>query len=161
MMVLGVLWAAAGCEARSSAEGAQTAVAVAQTALPGLQTAAPGIQATVQVGATQATGVLDQRNSLGEQLQALLRGASVSIQTSPANVDNGQITRVDVKANDIQTTINGLDSRTRQATAIGVLLFLGQYYPSAAISLSVVDASGTTLLHATRSAGQFPSVDVS
>jgi hypothetical protein len=156
-----VLWAAAGCEARSSAEGAQTAVALAQTALPGLQTTVPGIQATAQVGATQVSGVLGARNSIDDQLRALLRGAAVSIVTSPDNVDNSQVTRVEVKANDIETTIGGLDSRTRQATAIGVLLLLGQYYPQASITLSVVDGTGITLLHGTRASGQFPSIDVS
>src|SRR5947199_67609 len=72
-----------GCQAGSSIESAQTAIAVAQTALPGLQTALPGVQATAQAGATLISGVLSDPLAINAQLQALLAGVTIDARTTP------------------------------------------------------------------------------
>jgi hypothetical protein len=160
LVILIVLVAATGCEARSSVEAAQTAVALASTALPEVQTAVPAVQATAQVSATQVSGVLTDSTSLISQLQTVLTGTRVALRTTPSNAAAPDVTAVDVTATDSGSRFGGLDPRTRQAAAVAALLALGQYYPSATITLSVVDDSGTRLVHGTRAAGQLPSVDV-
>jgi hypothetical protein len=156
-LALSLLALAGGCEARSSIEAAQTAVSVGQTALPGLQTALPGLQATAQAGATLVGGVLSDPRAINAQLQALLAGCTVNVQTAPDGAANESVTSVTVVGTDTQGAFAQLDSRSRQTTSSGALLVLGQYFPKASISLSVVDSGGATLISGTKAPGQLPA----
>ena len=60
-----------GCQARSSAEAAQTAIAVAQTAIPALPTGLP---------------------SAVDQIRPLLAGASLDVHTTPPDAANDGLT---------------------------------------------------------------------
>jgi hypothetical protein len=139
-------------------EGAQTVVAAAQTGLPGLQTALPGMQATAQAGATVVSGMLAEPPAINAQLQLLLAGATVDVNTSPPRAAGESVTQVTVVGTDARSTFGQLDPRARQAAASGALTLLSQYYPSASLSLSVVDTSGASLASGTKSPGQAPSV---
>jgi hypothetical protein len=156
-LALSILALAGGCEARSSIEAAQTAVSVGQTSLPGLQTALPGLQATAQAGATLVGGVLSDPRAINAQLQALLAGSSVDVQTTPDGAPNESVTSVTVTGTDSQGTFAQLDTRSRQTTSSGALLVLGQYFPKANISLTVVDRGGTPLVIGTKTPGQLPA----
>ena len=165
VVALGILALAGGCEARSSIDAAQTAVAVGQTslpglqtALPGLQTALPGLQATAQAGATLVGGVLSDPRAISAQLQALLAGATVDVKTAPEGAANDAVSSVTVMGTDAQGNFAQLDTRSRQATSSGALLVLGQYFPKADISLTVVDGGGSTLISGTKAPGQLPAV---
>jgi hypothetical protein len=68
------------------------------------------------------------------------------------------VTQVTVVGTDARSTFGQLDPRARQAAASGALTLLAQYYPSASLSLSVVDTSGASLASGTKSPGQAPSV---
>ncbi len=152
-----ILALAGGCEARSSIEAAQTAVSVGQTSLPGLQTALPGLQATAQAGATLVGGVLSDPRAISAQLQALLAGSTVEVKTAPDGAANESVTSVTVTGTDSQGTFAQLDTRSRQTTSSGALLVLGQYFPKASISLTVVDSGGVTLISGTKAPGQLPA----
>jgi hypothetical protein len=141
-------------------EGAQTAVAAAQTALPGLQTALPGVQATAQAGATLVTGVLADPQAISIQLKALLAGSTIDIQTTPTGVPNDQVTRVTVSGTDTQGTFAQVDARGRQAAMVAALLLLGQYYPNASASLSVVDSAGGALVSGSKAPGESPLLQI-
>jgi hypothetical protein len=156
-LALSILALAGGCEARSSIEAAQTAVSVGQTSLPGLQTALPGLQATAQAGATLVGGVLSDPRAINAQLQALLAGATVDVMTTPDGAANDAVTSVTVMGMDAQGNFAQLDTRSRQATSSGALLVLGQYFPKANISLTVVDSGGATLISGTKAPGQLPA----
>ena len=139
------------CEARSSLEAAQTAVAIGQTALPGLQTAIPGVQ-------TALPGIQTILPDIGAQLQAALPGLGVEITTRPSGAANDAVTEVDVVATDSVGTFGQLDDRARRVAALGALSLAGQYYPNATISLTVTDTAGTVLLTGSKAPGQAPSV---
>ena len=158
LVALGLLILAGGCQAGSSIEGAQTAIAVAQTSLPGLQTALPGLQATAQAGATLVSGVLSDPQAINTQLQAVLVGVTIDARTTPDDASNDAVTQVSVTGTDARGTFAQLDARGRQATATGAMLLLGQYYPNAAIALKVVDSTGGSLISGSKSPGQAPSV---
>jgi hypothetical protein len=157
LVAFGLLMVAAGCQVGSSVEGAQTAIAVAQTALPGLQTALPGVQATAQAGATLVSAVLSDPQAISAQVQAVLAGVTVDARTTPDGVANDAVTQVSVTGTDARGTFAQEDARTRQATATGALLLLGQYYPNATIALKVVDDAGVALVSGSKSPGQAPS----
>jgi hypothetical protein len=127
-------------------DGAQTAVAVAQTALPGLQTALPGVQATAQAGATLMTSVLSDPQAINAQVQLLLAGATVDMQTTPEGVSNDAVTGVTLSATDTHGTFARLDDRGRLAAATAARLLVGRYYPNANVALTVVDEAGASLL---------------
>lgn len=156
-LALSILVLAGGCEARSSIEAAQTAVSVGQTSLPGLQTALPGFQATAQAGATQVLVVLSDPRTINAQLQALLAGSTVDMKTAPDGAANDSVTSVTVTGTDAQGNFAQLDVRSRQTTSSGALLVLGQYFPKANISLTVVDNGGATLISGTKAPGQLPA----
>ena len=156
-LALSILALAGGCEARSSIEAAQTAVSVGQTSLPGLQTALPGLQATAQAGATLMGGVLSDPRAINAQLQALLAGSTVEVKTAPDGAANESVTSVTVMGTDSQGNFAQLDTRSRQTTSSGALLVLGQYFPKASISLTVVDGGGVTLISGTKAPGQLPA----
>jgi hypothetical protein len=157
-MALSLLVLVGGCEARSSIDAAQTAVAVGQTSLPGLQTALPGLQATAQAGATLVGGVLSDPRMINAQLQALLAGATVDVRTAPEGAANDAVSSVTVMGTDAQGNFAQLDTRSRQTTSSGALLVLGQYFPKANISLTVVDDGGSTLISGTKAPGQLPAI---
>jgi hypothetical protein len=163
--IVAVLALNGGCEARSSIEGAQTAVAVAQTALPGLQTALPelqtalpGVQATAQAGATVVSGVLSDPQVINVQLQMLLAGANVDLKTLPRGVANDLVTQVTIDATDTYGSFAQLDARARQAAAGGAILLAAQYYPTAIVSLTVADSDGALLQAGSKAPGQTPSL---
>jgi hypothetical protein len=156
-LALSILTLAGGCEARSSIEAAQTAVSVSQTSLPGLQTALPGLQATAQAGATQVLVVLSDPRAINAQLQALLAGSTVDVKTAPDGAASDSVTNVTVLGTDTQGNFAQLDTRSRQTTSSGALLVLGQYFPKANISLTVVDSGGATLISGTKAPGQLPA----
>ena len=155
---LGLLTLVSGCQAGSSVESAQTAIAVAQTALPGLQTALPGVQATAQAGATLISSVLSDPLAINAQLQALLAGVTIDARTTPDGAPNDAVNQVNVTGTDARGTFAQLDGRTRGATMTGALLLVGQYYPNATVSLTVVDSAGGTLASGSKAPGQAPSV---
>jgi hypothetical protein len=164
-VALGLLMSDAACDLSPSIQTAQTAVAAvqtfvpgAQTALPGLQTALPGLQATAQAGATSVAGVLGDSQAVATQLQALLAGVSIDLQTTPSGVSNDAVTQVTITGTDQRGTLSQMDPSTRQAAASTALLIGGQYFPNATISLSLVDGSGTQLLNGTKAPGQAPSI---
>jgi hypothetical protein len=154
-----VLALSGACEARSSVQGAQTAVSVAQTALPGLQTALPGVQATAQAGATRVTGALADPQAINIQLKALLAGCTVDIETTPPGATNDSVASVDVNATDTQGTFAQVDLRGRQAALVASLLLLGQYYPNASASLTVVDNAGLLLVSGSKVPGEQPLLE--
>jgi hypothetical protein len=158
VVALVLLMLAGGCQAGSSLDSAQTAVAVAQTALPGLQTALPGVQATAQAGATLVSGVLSDPQAINAQLQALLAGVTIEAKTTPDGAANDAVTQLSVTGTDTRGTFGQMDARARQGTATGAMLLLGQYYPNASIALTVVDGSGASLISGTKSPGGAPSV---
>jgi hypothetical protein len=158
LVAFGLLTLAGGCQAGSSIEGAQTAISVAQTALPGLQTALPGVQATAQAGATLVSGVLPDPQAITAQLQALLAGVTIDARTTPEGAANDAVSQVSITGTDGRGAFAQLDGRMRQATATAAMLLVGQYYPNAAIALSVVDGAGETLVSGSKSPGQAPSV---
>jgi hypothetical protein len=156
-VALSILALAGGCEARSSIEAAQTAVSIGQTSLPGLQTALPGMQATAQAGATLVLVVLSDPRAINAQLQALLAGASVDVKKAPEGAANDAVTSVTVMGTDSQGNFAQMDTRGRQTTSTGALLVLGQYFPKATISLTVVDSGGAALISGTKEPGQLPA----
>lgn len=158
LAAFGLLTLAGGCQAGSSIESAQTAITVAQTALPGLQTALPGVQATAQAGATLVSGVLSDPQAISAQVQALLAGVTIDIKPTPAGVANEAVEQLTVVGTDGRGTYAQMDVRTRQATAGAAMVVLGQYYPNATITLTVVDGSGASLISGSKSPGQAPSV---
>ena len=158
IVALGLLMLVGGCQAGSSVEGAQTAIAVAQTALPGLQTALPGVQATAQAGATLISGVLSDPLAINAQLQALLAGVTIDARTTPDGAANDTVSQVNVTGTDARGTFAQLEPLARQATATGALMLIGQYYPNATISLTVVDGGGGTLVSGSKSPGGAPVV---
>jgi hypothetical protein len=155
---LGLLTLVAGCQAGSSIESAQTAIAVAQTALPGLQTALPGVQATAQAGATLISSVLSDPLAINAQLQALLAGVTIDAKLTPDGATNDAVSQIDVTGTDARGTFARLDGRARQATTTGALLLVGQYYPNATVTLMVVDGVGGTLASGSKAPGQAPSL---
>ena len=158
IVALGLLTLVGGCQAGSSIETAQTAITVAQTALPGLQTSLPGVQATAQAGATLISGVLSDPQAINAQLQALLAGVTIDARMTPDGAANDAVTQVSVTGTDGRGTFAQMDARARQATTMGALLLVGQYYPNATVSLTVVDGGGGTLASGTKEPGQVPSV---
>jgi hypothetical protein len=158
LVALGLLTLAGGCQAGSSVQGAQTAIAVAQTTLPGLQTALPGVQATAQAGATLVSGVLSDPRLIDTQLQALLAGVTIDATMTPESAANDAVTQVSVTGTDARGTFAQMDPRARQATATGALVLLGQYFPNATIALTVVDGAGEALVAGRKSPGQAASV---
>ena len=122
-----------GCEARSSVEAAQTAVVAVQTVLP--------------------FGQFD-----ANQLESLLAGVSLEVQTQPEGVSNDAVTSVTIEGTDNQDRLAQVDLHARQAAATGALVLASQYYPNATISLSVSDSSGSVLIKGTKAPGQPPSL---
>ncbi len=158
VLALSLLTVAGGCQVGSSIEGAQTAIAVAQTAMPGLQTVLPGVQATAQAGATLVSGMLSDSQAISAQLQALLAGVIIDFTTTPDGAANDAITQVTVNGTDQRGTFGRLDPRARPATVSAALMLLGQYYPNAVITLTVVDGAGATLIKGSKAPGQAPTV---
>ena len=158
IVALGLLTLVGGCQAGSSIESAQTAIVVAQTALPGLQTALPGVQATAQAGATLISGVLSDPLAITAQLQALLAGVTIDARTTPDDAPNDAVKQVNVTGTDARGTFVQMDARTRQATITGALLLVGQYYPNATVTLTVVDSGGGTLASGSKAPGQAPVI---
>ena len=165
IVALGLLTLVGGCQAGSSVEGAQTAIAVAQTALPGfqtalpgIQTALPGVQATAQAGATLVSSVLSDPQAISVQLQALLAGVTIQARMTPDGAANDAVTQVSVTGTDTRGTFAQMDPRARQATTTGAMLVLGQYYPNASIALTVVDGAGGSLISGSMSPGQAPAI---
>ena len=158
LIALAVLGLASGCDVRSSAEGAQTAIALAQTVIPAAQTVMPGVQATAQAGVTVVGGVLSESQGVAKQVQAVLAGASVRVGIQPTGATNDAVTEVTIDATDARGTLSQLDANGRRAAASAALVVMGQYYPNATISLTVLDASGGPLVSGTRAPGQMPSV---
>jgi hypothetical protein len=156
--IVALLCASSGCEARSSADAVQTAVSLAQTAVPGIQTALPGVQATAQAGATAVVGVFSDPQVINTQLQLLLVGASVDVATTPPGAPNEAVSDVVVKATDGRGNLTQLDSRARQAAVAAAMLAVAQYYPSATVSLTLVDSSGGVLQSGSKAVGQAPAV---
>jgi hypothetical protein len=156
--ILGLLSLANGCEARSSGEAAQTAIAGLQTTLPGLQTVLPGVQATAQAGATLVGSVLGDSQAIGGQIQALLAGVTIDIHIVPDGAANEAVTQVSVSGTDTRGSFAQMDPRTRQTAAGAALVLMSQYYPNATISLTVTDGSGGSLLNASKAPGQAPSI---
>jgi hypothetical protein len=145
--------------AQTAAAGAQTAVAAVQTLVPGAQTALPGLQATAEAGATSAAGVLGaDPQAIAIQLQALLAGVSVDLQTTPSGASNDAVAQVRIIGTDTRGTFARLDPSARQAAAGAAMLIGGEYFPNATITLSLVDGAGNTLLSATKAPGQPPSI---
>jgi hypothetical protein len=164
LVVLGTLALSSGCDVRAPVGGAQTAVTAAQTAvggaqtaLPALQTSLPGIQATAQVSATQIAGVFSDPQAINTQLQVLLAGATIDVKPTPAGAANDAVTELSISAADTRGTLAQMDSSTRQATAGAALLLVGQYYPKATISLTLVDSKGAQLLSGTKAPGGAPA----
>jgi hypothetical protein len=157
LVTLSALALASGCDARTSAEGVQTAVAVAQTALPAVQTVLPGVQATAQAGATAVAGVLSDPQAIIAQLQVLLAGSSVELTTLPAGAGNDVVTEVLISATDTRGALGQLDAHSRQAAAGAAMVVVAQYYPKASISLAVNDSAGAALISGTKAAGQAPT----
>jgi hypothetical protein len=114
-----------GCQARSSSEAAQTAIAVAQTAVPALP-------------------------SMGDQIRPLLPGVAVDVRTTPPDAPNDAVTAVSIAGTDGSGTLEQLDPRARDGAASAVLVLAGRYYPKATIELDIKDANGSTLIHASR-----------
>jgi hypothetical protein len=164
LVILGALTLNSGCDVGASVGGAQTAVTaaqtavgVAQTALPALQTSLPGIQATAQAGATQVAAVLSDPQAINTQLQVLLAGATVVVKPTPADATGSDVTQLDITATDTRGTLAPMDASARQATAGAALLLVGQYYPKAAISLTLVDPKGGPILSGTKAPGEGPA----
>jgi hypothetical protein len=157
LVALGALSVASGCGAKTSQEGAQTAIAVAQTALPAAQAGLPAVQATAQAGATAVAGVLSNAQAISAQLQMLLGGSSVDLETAPAGAANDAITDVTIKATDSRGTLAQLDTASRQAAASAAMVGVAQYYPRASIAVTVRDAAGATLISGTKPIGQSPT----
>jgi hypothetical protein len=158
IVALGLLTLVGGCQAGSSIESAQTAIAAAQTALPGIQTSLPGVQATAQAGATLISSVLSDPLAINAQLQALLAGVTIDAKMSPDGAANDAVTQISVTGTDARGTFAQMDPRGRQATTMGALLLVGQYYPNAMVSLTVLDGSGGTLASGSKAPGQAPSI---
>jgi hypothetical protein len=123
--VLVVALLATGCQARTSMEAAQTAVAVAQTAVPALP-------------------------SVGDQIRPLLPGVAIDVRTTPPDASNDAVTEVAITGTDSSGTFAQLDSRARDATSSAALELASRYYPNASIVIDIKDASGADVLHATR-----------
>jgi hypothetical protein len=132
LVAVGLL--ASGCEARSSAEAAQTAVVAVQTALPASQSV------------------------LNTTLGTILAGDNVLVSVSPDGASNDAATDVAISATDARGALQQIDPRARQAAATAALVAAAQYYPNATISVTVTDASGATLLSGSKPPGQTPSV---
>src|SRR5438067_140808 len=120
LMSLGIVFAGAACEARSSVEAAQTAIVFGQSAL-----------ATVQ--------------PVVSTLQGALAGTEVDTRTLPEGAAPEDVTEVDIQATDSQGRLAQVDARTRAAAATAALAAAARYYPNATIALKVVDAGGSTL----------------
>src|SRR5205807_10617244 len=146
------------CQAGSSIESAQPAITVAQTALPGIQTSLPGVQATALAGATMISSVLGDPLAINAQLQALLAGVTVDAKLTPDGASSDAVTQVTVTGTDARGTFAQMDGRARQATTMGAILLVSQYFPNATVSLTVVDGSGATLASGSKAPGQAPSV---
>jgi hypothetical protein len=164
LVVVSVLALSSGCDVGGSIGGAQTAVTVAQTAvgvaqtaLPALQTSLPGIESTAQAGATQVAAALSDPQAVNGQLQVLLAGATVVLEPTPANATGGAVTHLEITGTDTRGTLAAMDASTRQATAGAALLLVGQYYPSATISLTLLDPQGVPLLSGTKAPGEGPT----
>ena len=158
IVTLGLLTLVGGCQAGSSVESAQTAITMAQTALPGLQTSLPGVQATAQAGATLISSVLSDPLAINAQLQALLAGVTIDAKTTPDGAANDAVSQVSVTGTDARGTFAQMDARARGATTMGALLLVGQYYPNATVSLTVLDGSGGTLASGSKAPGQGPVI---
>ena len=130
-VVLALTVAAVGCQARSSMEAAQTAVTVAQTAIPALPTGLP---------------------SIADQIRPLLGNALIDIRTTPDDAASDAVTNLTITGTDVTGTLSQLDTRARDGAANAALLLASRYYPRATIVLDVRDASGATLVHASREA---------
>jgi len=164
LVILSALAFSSGCDVGASVGGAQTAVTtaqtavgVAQTALPALQTSLPGIQATAQAGATQVAAVLSDPQAINTQLQVLLAGATVVVKPIPADATGSAVTQLDITGTDTRGTLAPMDANARQATAGAALLLVGQYYPRATISLTLIDSKGGPLLSGTKAPGEGPA----
>jgi hypothetical protein len=164
LLILSVLGLNSGCDVGASVGGAQTAVVVAQTAvnvaqtaLPAMQTSLPGIQATAQAGATMVAAVLSDPQAINAQLQVVLAGAAVEVKPTPADAANDAVTHLDITGTDTRGTLAQMDANTRQGTAGAALLLVSQYYPTATISLALIDGKGGPLLSGTKAPGQGPA----
>lgn len=117
-----------GCQARSSAEAAQTAVAVAQTAIPALP-------------------------SVADQLRPLLPGVALDVQITPADAPSQSVTQVSISGTDAFGALAQLDPLARDGAASAALMVASRYYPKATIVLEIRDARGGTLLRTSRQPG--------
>ena len=149
--VLAPLLIGTACQARSSAEAAQTAIVAAQTALP-------GAQATAQAGATAVSGILANGQPVLITLQSLLQGANVQVKTTPDGAAPDAVTSVTIDGMDAQGTLAQLDPNVRKAAALAALQAAAQYYPQATITLAVVDTSGAALITGNVAPGRAPTV---
>jgi hypothetical protein len=139
------------CGANNSLEAAQTAVVAAQTVLP-------GAQATAQAGATLVSNAVTVAQPVFLAVQGLLQGVSLNVTTSPPGAENDAVTDVTIQGTDTAGRLGGIDAQTRQTAAAAALVAVGQYYPKANVSLTVVDASGNTLVSGSLAPGQSPTV---
>jgi hypothetical protein len=151
LIVFGVLASGAACGANNSLEAAQTAVVAAQTVLP-------GAQATAQAGATLVSNAVTIAQPVFLALQGLLQGVSLNVTTSPPGAESNAVTDVSIQGTDTDGRLVAIDAQTRQTAAAAALVAVGQYYPKANVSLTVVDASGNTLVSGNLSPGQSPTV---
>ena len=119
---------AGGCQARTSAEAAQTAVAVAQTALPSLP-------------------------SFTDQVRPLLPGVAIDVRTTPADAPNEAVSEVTISGADGAGALAQVDPRAREAAASAAMGLASRYYPNARIVLDIRDRQGAPLVQASRAPG--------
>jgi hypothetical protein len=151
LLTLGALLSATACGADNSLQAAQTAVTAAQTVLP-------GAQATAQAGATLVSNAIGTVQPAIVMVQGLLQDVSLEVTTVPDGAPPGDVTEVSIAGTDSQGRLAQIDPLARQAAATAALAAAGQYYPKATISLTVVDATGNTLVNGRVAPGGTPSL---
>jgi hypothetical protein len=104
------------------------------------------------------SGVLSDPQMIAAQLQALLAGVTIEARTTPSGVANEAVRQVSVTGTDAHGIFSQLAPKARQATGTAAMMLLGQYYPNAAIALTVVDEAGASLVSGSKSPGEAPVV---
>jgi hypothetical protein len=151
LLTLSVLVGATACGADNSLQAAQTAVTAAQTVMP-------GAQATAEAGATLVSNAISTVQPAIVMVQGLLQDVSLKVTTVPERAQPGDVTEVSIEGTDSQGRLGQIDPLARQAAVTAALAAVGQYYPKATVTLTVLDASGNTLVTGSVAPGASPSI---
>jgi hypothetical protein len=133
---------------------------VVATLAAGAQAAQATSAAIVPTVATVVAGVVqsEQVQDTVRQIAAVLGGIGLEVDQTPPGAAPLDTMRMVLRGSDTGGALASLQPFARRLAALAALATAGQLFPNADIELTVVDASGATLLSGSRRPGHEPEV---